>query len=77
MPGGVLDAGGGGPHCITQQIPAGRARPTLEPAGRPARPDAEQAPTRHIVVAGTQARDSAPSLDVEDAMIERRGLPRC
>ncbi len=23
VPGGVFDAGGGGPHCITQQIPAG------------------------------------------------------
>jgi agmatine deiminase len=28
VPGRVFDAGGGGPHCITQQIPAGRpARP--------------------------------------------------
>ena len=27
VPGGVLDAGGGGPHCITQQIPAGPAAP--------------------------------------------------
>jgi agmatine deiminase len=28
VPGGVFDAGGGGPHCITQQIPAGPAAPS-------------------------------------------------
>jgi agmatine deiminase len=27
VPGGVFDAGGGGPHCITQQIPAGPTAP--------------------------------------------------
>jgi len=27
VPGAALSYGGGGPHCITQQMPAGRAVP--------------------------------------------------